>query len=419
MAEIDIVKKSIKEKTKVQIERERGAGSLYLYKRGKEEKLSWVIRYKLNGTDKYFTIGTGDFTGRKGLSLRQAKDEYYKLKPLIRDGNDLSAYFVLQQQEQAKQEKIKNKKNISFKDFVSETYLPTAKIKKTERTYKTQVRHFEYWINPVIGNKSFNEITIKDCSKIQANMKNAGRKPRTIQHVFSTLHHVWQFALDDELTEKRCPTESRRFELEPVKNKKERVFSYEEERKLLDYLELVNRQVHDLVVLGFDTGLRRGSLFNLQWQDIDFENRQITSRGLNNKVYETLTIAMTERVFNALNRRFKEKNSDYVFSLKSGKPHAHTPSAFLRALKTLKFNEGKDRLDRLSFHSLRHTFGTRAMTSSGNVYQVQKLLGHKQIETTLRYAHINDKQKKDAILKLEKFNKSHEENNILPFKQMK
>ncbi|MDY0362041.1 MAG: site-specific integrase [Desulforegulaceae bacterium] len=419
MAEIDDIKNAIKEKTKAKIDREKGAGTLYLYKRGKEGKLSWVIRYFHEGKEKYYTIGTGDFTGRKGLSLKQAKDEYYKLKLLIREGKDLTVYFEAQQQEQSKKERIKNKKNISFKDFVSETYLPTAKIKKTERTYKTQVRHFEYWINPVIGKKSFDEITIEDCSKIQANMQKAGRKPRTIQHVFSTFHHVWQFALDDELTEKRCPTESRRFELEPVKNKKERVFSYEEERELLDHLELVNRQVHDLVVLGFDTGLRRGSLFKLQWQDIDFKNKQITSRGLNNKVNETLTIAMTERVFNALNRRLEDKNSDYVFSLKNGNPHTYTPSAFLRALKILKFNEGKDSLNRLSFHSLRHTFGTRSMTSSGNVYQVQKLLGHKQIETTLRYAHINDKQKKDAILELEKFNKSHEEKNIIPFRQIK
>ncbi|MGE4520201.1 MAG: tyrosine-type recombinase/integrase [Desulfobacteraceae bacterium] len=405
------LKKNIKIKNRIKVDGERGAGTLYLLK---QSSLSWIIRYYLSGVEKKYSIGPADLDGKKGLSLRQARDRYYELKPLIRDGKDLSAYFEEQYQEQARQERIKYKKNIPFKDFVSETYLPTAKIKKTEKTYKTQVRHFDYWINPVIGKKSFNEITIEDCSKIQENMQKAGRKPRTIQHVFSTLHHVWQFALDDELTEKRCPTESRRFELEPVKNKKERVFSYEEEKKLLDYLELVNRQVHDLVVLGFDTGLRRGSLFNLKWQDIDFVNKQITSRGLNNKVYETLTIAMTERVFKALNRRFEERNSDYVFSLKNGKPHTYTPSAFARALKNLKFNEGRDRLDRLSFHNLRHTFGTRTMASSGNVYQVKELLGNKQIETTLRYAHINDKQKKNAILEYEKFNNDHKLDKIVP-----
>jgi site-specific recombinase XerD len=41
-------------------------------------------------------------------------------------------------------------------------------------------------------------------------------------------------------------------------------------------------------------------------------------------------------------------------------------------------------------HALRHTAATRTLAKTGNLAMVQKLLGHRKIETTLRYAHISD-----------------------------
>ncbi|MGM0641829.1 MAG: tyrosine-type recombinase/integrase [Thermotogota bacterium] len=413
------LKKAIKEKTKVKVEGEKGGGVLYLYRRGKENKLSWVVRYQNKGKDKYYSLGSADFENRKGLGLKKAKDKYYELKLLIRDGEDLREYFERQQAEKAKQERLKNKKNISFKDFVSETYLPTAKIKKAEKTYLTQKRHFEIWLYPVIGKRSFDEITINDCFKIRDEMNKAGRSPRTIQHVFQSFHHAWQFALDDELTEKRCPTESRKFELEPVRNEKTRVLNHTEEKHLLDYLSLFNPQLKDMVIVSLETGLRAGELFKLEWQDISIKERKITVQAHKCKTGKARSIPMSDRCYKSIKSQSHNKNS-FVFLNKNGEQFKAVPSPYWKALNYLKLNDSREARERLTWHSLRHTFATRLQETTGDIATVQKMLGHSQITTTTRYSHVNEKMLSDAIFKLEDFNKVNQQaDNIIQFTKSK
>jgi integrase len=50
------------------------------------------------------------------------------------------------------------------------------------------------------------------------------------------------------------------------------------------------------------------------------------------------------------------------------------------------------------FHACRHTFATRAVQAGVNIRVIQKLMGHKTIQTTLRYAHVDDKTLADAAL---------------------
>lgn len=412
------LKKDIQDVSKAKIASERRAGALYLMNRN--GVLTWKVRYFVKGKDILYNLGLADLDnkdGKKGLSLRQAKDEYYKLKPLIREGKDLSLFFEQQQQEQERQERRKNKKNISFQDFVIETYLPTAKIKKAEKTYLTQKRHFEIWINPVIGKKSFNEITIQDCFKIRDNLQKAGRTPRTIQHIFQSFHHVWQFALDDELTEKRCPTEGRKFELEPVRNEKTRVLSHAEEQQLLDYFSLINPQIKDMIIISLETGLRAGELFKLEWQDLNMETRKLTVQAHKCKTGKARTLPMSERCFQAISRQ-QNKTGAYVFLNKNNEPFKATPSTYWKAINQLGLNNGRDSKERLTWHSLRHTFATRLQETTGDIALTQKMMGHSQITTTTRYSHINEHQMSEAIIKLERFNQSHQEKNIIPFKQV-
>lgn len=62
----------------------------------------------------------------------------------------------------------------------------------------------------------------------------------------------------------------------------------------------------------------------------------------------------------------------------------------------------------LTFHSGRHTFAVLMLDLGADIYMVQKLLGHKEIHTTMVYANIMDKKKQAAVQMIPKINLSDE-----------
>ena len=67
----------------------------------------------------------------------------------------------------------------------------------------------------------------------------------------------------------------------------------------------------------------------------------------------------------------------------------------------LGFNDGvEDRLDKVVFHSLRHTFGSWLAQNGEPLQVISDLLGHKDLKMTRRYAKLSPDQKRDAVLKL-------------------
>ncbi len=140
------------------------------------------------------------------------------------------------------------------------------------------------------------------------------------------------------------------------------------------------------------SGLRRGELIGLLWEDVDFENHSL-------RVWETVTlrergrpksrksrtVPMVEDVASAL-QALKERErhtqpKDPVFANEEGE--AIDGSALRR-----RYIEDLDRagLRFLRFHDLRHTFGSLAINSV-SIVQVQAWMGHSDIKTTMRYLH--------------------------------
>ena len=67
------------------------------------------------------------------------------------------------------------------------------------------------------------------------------------------------------------------------------------------------------------------------------------------------------------------------------------------------FNQGldkNDRKNRVVIHTLRHTFGSQLVINGVDIYTVQKLMNHKDLKMTMRYAKLNDGIKKDGVNKL-------------------
>jgi len=155
------------------------------------------------------------------------------------------------------------------------------------------------------------------------------------------------------------------------------------------------------------TGCRVGSAIGLEWRDVDLESRIVVFRNM--KGGEHHSIPMTERLRNLIANQPRLLHIKNVFTYKyrglARKRRAYTPKGWTKpwqaALRAADIEDFK-------FHDLRHTAASRATRAVG-IEAAQKLLGHKDISTTQRYAHVN----MDDLLKaMEKSEATHAQPTI-------
>lgn len=140
------------------------------------------------------------------------------------------------------------------------------------------------------------------------------------------------------------------------------------------------------------SGLRRGELIALLWEDVDFENHSIRvwenvtqrERGLP-KSRKSRTVPMVNDVAGALKglkaRELHIQPEDPVFAGENGEP---IDGSALRRRYIIALDRAGLRF--LRFHDLRHTFGSLAINRA-SIVQVQAWMGHADIKTTMRYLH--------------------------------
>jgi integrase len=140
--------------------------------------------------------------------------------------------------------------------------------------------------------------------------------------------------------------------------------------------------VYDLVIILLDTGARHSEIANIEWNSISLEDRTI--RLWRPKVQNESVLFMTERVYRVLRRRHQEKESLYVFANKAHGPRGYASQSIRKAFKRAGLYD-------CTIHTLRHTHATRLIQNGMSVYEVKEILGHSDIKTTMRYAHLEQK----------------------------
>ena len=94
---------------------------------------------------------------------------------------------------------------------------------------------------------------------------------------------------------------------------------------------------------------------------------------------------MTDRVFDVLSRRDATKASRYVFSNRNGDARGYSAMSIRKAIQRAGLRDCR-------IHTLRHTHASRLVQNGMSVYEVKEILGHSDIKTTLRYAHLEQRQ---------------------------
>lgn len=194
-------------------------------------------------------------------------------------------------------------------------------------------------------------------------------------------------------------------------NKRERIINREEEARLIAACEIKKEVIEtkragkpfkmevetkrghlkSLIVLALDTGMRRGELFKLRWQDVNFENGTITVCATHTKTQKERLVPLTVRAERELMiLRETAGDKERIFPFVDVK----------RAFKAVKDDAG---LSDLRFHDLRHTAITRMVKGGISASEAGKIAGHTQPITTYRYVNTDLESIKTAASVLDEY----------------
>lgn len=272
-------------------------------------------------------------------------------------------------------------------------------VKQRKRTtlvdYESYVRtHFV----PFFGTRTVDKIT---ADHVEAYMHEKLRvfKPATVTHHLTFLHGLlgfcvrrrWMAANPVAQVDRPPPTRqhSRRIRfLQPV-----------EVEALLRAIpdDDLGRIEHPLYLCATMTGLRQGELLALKWLDVDWTSGRVRvadnyPRGYtavvdSPKSHFLRSVPMADRLAGELERHFQRSayrsHEDLVFC------HPHTGHVYDASKLRKRFEKAIERagVNRITFHELRHTFGTQMAAAGAPLRAVQEWLGHADAKTTQIYAH--------------------------------
>ncbi|MBP7766703.1 MAG: site-specific integrase [Syntrophaceae bacterium] len=308
------------------------------------------------------------------------------------------------------------KKAITF-EKLAEKYLKWSAQNKNRAGIEDKSR-YENHLKARFDNKRLDEISLFDLERMKAEMSktktSTGRpmSPKTIAHCLALLRAMYNKAMDwglyqgENPIKKKRPGEKKGI-MPTVRNTRDRFLSVEEAKLLLselkrnhqikkEYKELEDPKLHDIALLSLHTGARAGEIFNLKGQDVDLQNDLITLRDTKNT--ETRYAPVTKDVKIMLKRRMPDNSNDYIFTDKDGEKIKEVSNAFQRIVDDLGLNDGvEDSRQRVVFHTCRHTFASWLAIQGTPLYTIAKLMGHKSIAMSERYAHLSPDHKKDAV----------------------
>ncbi|MFC1818427.1 tyrosine-type recombinase/integrase [Thermodesulfobacteriota bacterium] len=297
--------------------------------------------------------------------------------------------------------KSQRRKNATtFGDFIEKQYLPWADDNK--KRPQDDYSRYKSWIKEYLSDKPLNKISSQHIEQIKKDMKSIGRADATIKQVISLIRHVFNKAIEWGHWEGVNPCKG--IKLPRLNNARQRFLSYEEADQLLNALNKQNYQLAQIATLSLYGGLRLGEVLNLRWVDIDRNNDIIFIR--DSKSNESRPIFITEPVKNVLDELIPGQPEEPLFANRFGKPIGWLSKAFGTVVDGIGLNKGiTDRRNKVTFHTLRHTYASWAVMSGVPLYVVGKALGHRTLDMTQRYSHLAPDSQREAFEAVAQYSK--------------
>jgi integrase len=302
----------------------------------------------------------------------------------------------------AEQEKKQaEKENVTFNTFMTEIYLPQSKQDKKAKTHEIESMLYERHMAGIIGKLPLAKISAFHLEKIKKTMADKELSDRTIEYVLQLTRQAFNTATKLGIYTGPSPTKAVKWPR--LDNMKLRYLSFDEAEKLLAALALKSQNLHDEALLSLHCGLRFGEIAALTWSCVNLEAGTLAI--LNAKT-GSRTAYLTDRAKALLESREQGRPEALIFpkrSKKKAEAMVQSSKTFTRTVNDLKFNEGvADRKQRVTFHTLRHTYATHLYESTHDLYLTQRSLGHATGTMTARYAKMSESRLREGAAALQK-----------------
>ena len=286
-----------------------------------------------------------------------------------------------------------------------------------ESTLQGYRRMVDNYIKPHLGDKKLGSVTTADLQKLYNWLRENGRinehyakgdalSDSVVRGIHMLLHQAMDAAVQQRLVAKN-PTNGT---VIPKNNYAPKQILTESQ--LTAFLEMVKQDPvwSDFFYTELTTGLRRGEICGLRWQDFNEKTGRLqirrsvtTKEGGGVAVGQTKTktgirtIQLPPSTVELLKARKKKSFSDWIFPNPTVPEIPMSPATAYRRMKTLLRYAG---LPSIRFHDLRHTFATHALTSGVDAKTLSGILGHTNASFTLdTYTHVTtDMQKKASSI---------------------
>jgi site-specific recombinase XerD len=270
----------------------------------------------------------------------------------------------------------------TFDQMMEKYMMEHSRLHKAESSYKKDLSMLSH-LNHTFSGLTLHRITPTLITDFKTRRFTEGASPASIRNEMRLLGHAFNIAMKQWEWVKENPVSKVSFK-ELKAGSVDRWLTGEEEQRLMEAAHgKLDGQLTDIIILALNTGMSQEEILKLTRKNIDrFQHTIVTTR---KKTNATRTIPINMTVRELLNRKLKVNSiqrSSFVFFNRAGNmiDTGKLKSQFIKAVKEAG-------IEHFRFHDLRHTFATRLAQAGVDLYKISKLLGHKDISTTQRYAH--------------------------------
>jgi integrase len=378
-------------------------------------------------------ITMGKRANSEGSIYRRKSDGKWVASITLDDGKRKVFYGKTQKEVKDKLAKVRSEQEQgtlitapeqTVAQFLNDWLENTQKESVRARTYERYEEIIRLHIVPVLGRHQLQKLTAQHLQAFYTRKRKEGLSPTTITVFHSVLHKALDCAVKWSLVPRNVcelvsPPRRARFEVQTL--------TAEQIQKLLETAR--GHSMEALFCLALATGMRRGELMALKWQDIDFATNTLQIRRTLSRIPSKLSAekgkgfeetepktkqsrrsvviapfaveALKHHRVRQLEAKLKAgpawQEHDYVFCTSVG-THLNPTRDILDQLKILLKQAG---LPDMRFHDLRHSSATLLLSAGIHPKVVQEILGHSQISMTMDiYSHVLPTMQEEAMSKL-------------------